>query len=127
MRNGTMSFGTRLKSQREKLGITQMELADKLGITKGAVGNYETELSSPKAEILYKLFDILKCDANYLFQDEMNELLYKDKATSDEMTFIKKYRGLSDTAKSAVEQMIDSYYEVQNQFEAQQTDKLNNN
>lgn len=122
-----MSFGTRLKSQREKLGITQMELADKLGITKGAVGNYETELSSPKAEILYKLFDILKCDANYLFQDEMNELLYKDKATSDEMTFIKKYRGLSDTAKSAVEQMIESYYEVQNQFEAQQTDKLNNN
>ena len=52
-----MSFSQRLKERREKVGLTQMELANILGITKGAIGNYETGFSSPKADILYKLFD----------------------------------------------------------------------
>lgn len=67
-----MSFSQRLKERREQVGLTQIELANILGITKGTIGNYETGFSSPKADILYKLFDALNCDANYLFQDEMN-------------------------------------------------------
>ncbi len=67
-----MSFATRLKEQRERIGLTQIQLASLLGVSKGAVGNYETGLSSPRAEILYKVFEVLHCDANFLFQDEMN-------------------------------------------------------
>ena len=55
-----MSFGSRLKARREQLGITQIQLAQKLGITKGAVGNYEAGISSPKADILYRVFDVLQ-------------------------------------------------------------------
>lgn len=55
-----MSFGSRLKARREQLGITQIQLAQKPGITKGAVGNYEAEISSPKADILYRVFDVLQ-------------------------------------------------------------------
>ena len=66
-----MSFGDRFKKRREELGFTLMVVAEKLGVTKGAVGNYETGFSSPKADILFKVFDVLHCDANYLFQDEM--------------------------------------------------------
>lgn len=55
-----MSFGSRLKARREQLGITQIQLAQKLGITKGAVGNYEAEIGSPKADILYRVFDVLQ-------------------------------------------------------------------
>ena len=36
-----MSFGTRLKARREQLGITQPQLAEMLGVSKGAIGNYE--------------------------------------------------------------------------------------
>ena len=66
-----MSFGSRLRQRREQLGLTQQQLAEALGITRAAVGNYEQEVSSPKADILYDVFDALKCDANFLFQDEM--------------------------------------------------------
>jgi transcriptional regulator with XRE-family HTH domain len=66
-----MSIGARIKERREQLGITQIELADRLGVTKGAVGNYETDANSPKASIMYKIFEILQCDANYLYQDEI--------------------------------------------------------
>lgn len=102
-----MSFGSRLKARREQLGITQIQLAQKLGITKGAVGNYEAEISSPKADILYRVFDVLQCDANYLFQDEMKMQTYRDKATPEEMTHIKKYRTLDRYGKEAVDAVLD--------------------
>ena len=96
-----MSFGTRLKARREQLGITQPQLAEMLGVSKGAIGNYETDANSPKATILFKVFDVLKCDANYLFQDEMGNS-YPMKVSYDEYESIKKYRNLDDHGKELV-------------------------
>lgn len=99
-----MSFGSRLKARREQLGITQVQLAQMLGVTKGAVGNYETEVSSPKADILYRVFDVLQCDANYLFQDEMNT---QEEITASEMEHIKKYRTLDGYGKKMIDLVLD--------------------
>lgn len=68
-----MSIGSRMRERREELGITQPELADMLGITKGAVSNYETGANTPKAAMMYKIFKVLKCDANFLYQDYLEE------------------------------------------------------
>ena len=66
-----MSFGSRLRERREALGLKQSELGRLLGVTGSAIGNYENGVSSPKADVLYKVFDVLQCDANYLFRDQM--------------------------------------------------------
>lgn len=79
-----MSFASRLKEQRLRMNFTQAELANILGVTKSAIGNYETGLNSPKAEILFKVFEVLKCDANYLFQDEMADM-HEETASPEEM------------------------------------------
>lgn len=98
-----MGLSNRLKERREQLGLTQSEVASLLGITPGAVGNYENGVSTPKADILFKVFDALKCDANYLFQDEMNERSQEDAATPLEMEhLVKKYRDLDDHGKEMV-------------------------
>lgn len=80
-----MSIGSRMKERREELGITQVQLADMIGVTKGAIGNYETDANSPKASIMYKVFRALQCDANYLFQDGIDaketEMLPKSERT----------------------------------------------
>lgn len=90
-----MSFGTRLKEKRESLGITQPQLAEMLNVSKGAIGNWETDVNSPRAALLYNLFEILHCDANYLFQDKTREL-YKNEASPEEFeNIIKKYRFIS--------------------------------
>lgn len=97
-----MSFGTRLKEKRESLGITQPQLAEMLGVSKGAIGNWETDVNSPRATLLYDLFDILHCDANYLFQDETREL-YKDEASPDEfVNIVLKYRNLDDYGRETI-------------------------
>ncbi len=97
-----MSFASRLKAQRERMGLTQTQLASMLGVTKGAIGNYETGHSSPKAEVLFKVFDVLQCDANYLFQDEMSSL-HEETATPEEMSnLVQQFRKLSSYGQEAV-------------------------
>lgn len=107
-----MGFSNRLKERREQLGLTQGEVASLLGITPGAVGNYENGVSTPKADILFKVFDALKCDANYLFQDEMNNRTQKDSATPLEMeTLVKKYRDLDSHGKEMVDFTLQKEWE----------------
>ena len=107
-----MSFASRLKERREALGITQPELAALLGVSKGAIGNYETGVNSPRAAVLYKLFDVLRCDANYLFQDELPSDTPADGVTLEEFELlIKKYRALDEPGKKLVGTVLDQSYD----------------
>ena len=42
-----------IREGRTRAGLTQQELADKLGNTTGAVNNYENGVSFPKAKIAF--------------------------------------------------------------------------
>lgn len=64
-----MSIGNRIKQARLVLGMSQEELAKSVGVTKGAIGNYETDVSRPKEQILVALMKVLNIDANYIYQD----------------------------------------------------------
>ena len=102
-------MGSRIKEARIQKGFTQEYLANKIGVTKSAIANYENEISTPKIELLYKLFDVLQCDANYLYQDEMNSLADKDESVAlslKEKTHIKKYRTLDEHGKKLVDNVL---------------------
>ena len=96
-----MSFSTRMRERREMLGLKQSDLGRLLGVTGSAVANYESGFSSPKAEVLFKAFDALQCDANYLFQDEMTTVMPSDDSavlrveTSQEELLLNTYRSLN--------------------------------
>ena len=98
-----MSIGSRIKELRIRQNMTQEELARIIGVTKGAVANYENEVSSPKSDLMYRLFDALECDANYLYQDAMNLNIYENRDTPEEFeNIIKKYRNLDDYGKETI-------------------------
>ena len=64
-----VAIGRRIKEARLKKDITQEELAKMVGVTKGAIANYENNTSHPKEPVLYALINALDVDANFLFQD----------------------------------------------------------
>ena len=106
-----MSFGSRLRDKRKELGITQPALAERLGVSQSAIGSWETDVNSPRATLLYDLFDILHCDANYLFQDETKQL-YKNEASPEEFeNVIKKYRELDAHGKDMVTTVLQKEYD----------------
>ena len=67
-----MSIGTRIKQAREQMGLSRNEFAKIIGVTPSAVSNYENGISSPKEPVMFSILSALKCDANYLFQDDID-------------------------------------------------------
>ena len=106
-----MGIGKRIKEARNALGMTQEDLAGLLGVTKGAIANYENETSHPKEPIMYKMFDALQVDANYLFQDVVNIPKKINDITFSEFEHIKKYRDLDDHGKELVDLILDKEIE----------------
>lgn len=107
-----MSVGSRIKDLREKRDLSRGDFAKLLGVTVGAVSNYENNVSSPKEPILFKVMEVLGCDANYIFQDAMKQSIYKDKATPEEFeNIIKKYRDLDGHGKEMVDLVLEKEYE----------------
>lgn len=59
-------FPNIFKHIREKSGLTQQQLADKLGISRSAVGMYEKGEREPNFETLELIVDTFNVDMNYL-------------------------------------------------------------
>lgn len=106
-----MGIGRRIKEARLALNMTQEELSKLLGVTKGSVANYENETSHPKEPIMYKMFDALRVDANYLFQDVVNVSAPKNDVTISEYKIIKKYRDLDDHGREMVDFTLQKEWE----------------
>ena len=106
-----MRVGSRIRELREDKELSRAELADKIGVTIGAVSNYENEVSSPKEPILFKIMEVLECDANYLFQDSINIPTMKDSFSVLEHNLIKKYRELDAHGKDMVATVLQKEYD----------------
>lgn len=106
-----MGIGNRIKEARNNLGYTQEELAKMIGVTKGAVANYELETSHPKEPIMYKLIEILKVDANYLFQDCVSIPKELNNVTLAEFNIIEKYRNLDSHGKEMIDFALEKEWE----------------
>jgi len=105
-----MSFGDRLKEVRTKKNLTQKQLADMLGVQNTTIANYETEVSSPKEEVLLKIFDVLNVSPNFLFQDSFNEKIIDTNScniscTPKEKEIIKAYRAKPEM-QSAINKLL---------------------
>lgn len=61
-----MAISNEIRRLRTEMGLTQGQLAAKIGVTPAAVGNYECGVSFPKEEKLMALFTALNCTPNDL-------------------------------------------------------------
>ena len=59
---------TTIREQRERLGLTQAELADKCGVVKSAVSMWETGDRKPDIVMLKKLAGIFGCTTDALLE-----------------------------------------------------------
>ena len=60
-------IGNVIQAKRKELGLTQAQLAERLGVTAPAVNRWEKNLSFPDATLLAPLARLLKTDLNELF------------------------------------------------------------
>lgn len=59
-------FGNNLKIARNKKGLSQMEVAERLNISRSVLSNYETNVSEPSLSILVSLAKLYEVSTDYL-------------------------------------------------------------
>ena len=92
-----MGIGNKIRELRLKQGITQEILAQKIGVTPSAVGNYERGISFPKEEVLMRLFGALGCTPNELLSENT---LFGER----EYALLNKYTALDERGKDRVDE-----------------------
>ena len=106
-----MSIGSRIAEARKNKNLTQVELAKLLGVSKGAIANYENEFCTPKAEMMYRLFDVLQVDANFLYQDDMAIREEKIFLSQEEKRLVSAYRSAERRYKEIALEMLEEHPE----------------
>ena len=85
----------RLKELRQKHGLSQKDVANKLGISPSVVSGYETGERTPSTENLLALSYLYKCSTDYLLG-----------RTNDKPKLVLDIEGLSTEQIQAVQSLI---------------------
>ena len=112
-------FGDRLKSLRNRKGLSQSEFAKQIGVSKSSVNMYERGDREPNFETLEAIADYFNVDLDYLMgkseiENRARFVLGGSKAvpdlTPDESDLLHKYRRLDDAAKGRIRNMLNYEY-----------------
>jgi len=78
-----MEFKERLKDLRKSKGLSQVELAKRIGMSKSTIGAYETGDITPSLEALNVLADFFNVNINYLLGNEDGSTYYLDPESAE--------------------------------------------
>lgn len=68
-----MDLGKKIRAHRDELGLTQAELADKLGLTYSSVSQWESGRATPRTPILRQLADLFNTTVADLMGEDTTE------------------------------------------------------
>ena len=101
----------RLRELREKIGLSQREVAERIGVTRAAYNKYECGASKPirRLDELSALFgvstDFILGKNESEFETQINDVNPRTHSQ------VKKYLGLTDSGKDIVDITLDAVYE----------------
>lgn len=109
MKDIMKTFKTRLKEARMAAGLTQVKLAEMIGVTKSVYNKYETGDVKPPIDKIIKIAMVLHVSIDYLvglkdvaeIQGEKEQ--YK---TQREQDLLKQYRSLSQQGQTVIDEHI---------------------
>lgn len=91
-----MEFSERLKDLRNQAGLTQVDVAEKLGISQPAYASWERGVKKPTQENLVKIAQILNVSVDYLVGNSEEKA---DELDNIELLFRMNSKGLTDEEK----------------------------
>lgn len=106
-----------ISKYRESAGMSQKELAQKLGVVPSRISNWETGQNCPTIDILFEVCEILNVSINDIYG------VYPDSnftLSFDEQAMIKKYRDLDSHGTKMVD------FALQEEWERSTSDKNDN-
>jgi len=66
-------FAVRFKNLRQSKGLNQVQLAERLGVTKQSISNWENDNIMPSIEMLIRIADSFRVSTDYLLGRDVQE------------------------------------------------------
>ena len=110
------TIGERIVFLREKKGISQKELARKIGITAASLSRYENNMYDPKGSIIISLSRQLETSADYLLGITSDYRIpsESDRICENDLHTLELYCALSSEDKIRVAERILTLHELHN-------------
>lgn len=102
-----MDIGKTIRKSREKLGLSQKDLAKALGITPARLSNWELGINRPDADMIGIICKELSISANDLLG---LHIVHDPMPSASEMEIVKKFRTLDAYGKETVSIILDREY-----------------
>ena len=103
-----MEFSARLKELRKKANVTQVEVAEKLGISQPAYASWERGIKKPTQENLVKIAQVLNASVDYLVGNSEEK---SDELDNIELLFRMNSKGLTDEEKKVFKKELIEFME----------------
>lgn len=71
------AFGNKIKLAREKMNLTQFELAEKIGVSQNFLGDIERGIKLPSLNKLIILANTLKLGLDAMFSDSLDNMIFE--------------------------------------------------
>lgn len=111
-----MEFSERLKDLRKQAGLTQVDVAKKLGISQPAYASWERGAKKPTQDNLVKIAQILNVSVDYLVGNSDKENTNKE-LEDIELLFRMNSKGLTEEEKAVFKkELIEFMEERKNAF-----------
>ncbi len=101
-----VTFGKKLREAREAQGLSQQELAKKIGSVHTVIGRYERDEMKPSVDVVKALAEALGTTAGYLLGESQDMDLLKDP------TMLKRFNEISalpDEDKKCIYTFLDAF------------------
>ena len=103
-----MEFSERLKDLRKQAGLTQVDVAEKLGISQPAYASWERGVKKPTQENLVKIAQILNVSVDYLVGNSEERT---DELDNIELLFRMNSEGLTEEEKEIFKKELIEFME----------------
>ncbi|WP_049545145.1 helix-turn-helix domain-containing protein [Streptococcus salivarius] len=103
-----MEFSERLKDLRKQAGLTQVDVAEKLGISQPAYASWERGVKKPTQDNLVKIAQILNVSVDYLVGNSEEK---SDELDNIELLFRMNSKGLTDEEKEIFKKELIEFME----------------
>lgn len=112
------TIGERIIFLREGLEMTQVSLAEKIGITKMTLYKYEKNICEPRGEVIARMADALNTTSDFILGRTKNQSPLKpncdDEAVKEtENNLICKFRRLTPENQAKIAERIEVFLEQQ--------------
>lgn len=103
-----MEFSERLKDLRKQAGLTQVDVAERLGVSQPAYASWERGIKKPTQENLVKIAQVLSVSVDYLVGNSEEN---SDELDNIELLFRMNSKGLTDSEKAVFKKELIAFME----------------